>query len=253
MRKQISIPGRWRNIRYFHFPIPAQVLQALLPQSVEVIEFGGIAWLTLVYFLSENLYRGIAFASYNGLNVRTYVRPRDGGPVGVYFLKLLTDSLIVDFIGKTLRLPYEQVLFSMDRMESPGEFPDETIVVTPADYQQTNILLNTTFQRTKEPSPHAALARQLSDQQYGYHAAFGKTLIQLEVRHPAFDLQPAEIVTEDTEPLFEADPIFKGLGLTSPMDPPLVFCSEGGMVEQLVPRLHRLDLSFDTASPLLAR
>jgi len=93
-----------------HWPVPASILRALVPEKLELQEFDGTAWLGLVPFRMAGVMRrpwpdmpGIS--AFPELNVRTYV-VLDGKP-GVWFLSLdAANRLAVWAARRFFHLPY---------------------------------------------------------------------------------------------------------------------------------------------------
>ena len=100
----------WRDLAYVHFAYDPAVVQALLPDGLEVDTWEGHAWVGLIPFSM----RRISFpftppvpwlGSFPEINVRTYVI-RDGVP-GVWFFSLDVNRLLPAVVARlTYRLPY---------------------------------------------------------------------------------------------------------------------------------------------------
>jgi hypothetical protein len=76
---------------FAHWPLPAAGLRPYIPQSLELQEFDGAAWIGVVPFRMEGVMRrplpdlpGVS--AFGELNVRTYVER--GGRPGVWFFSL---------------------------------------------------------------------------------------------------------------------------------------------------------------------
>lgn len=101
---------QWRDLAYIHWRYPAEHVQRLLPDGLEVDVHDGSAWVGLVPFSMRDV--GLPklpavpyFGSFPEINVRTYVR-KDGVP-GVWFFSLDVNRLIPALIARfTYRLPY---------------------------------------------------------------------------------------------------------------------------------------------------
>ena len=79
---------QWQELAYIHWRYDAAVVQALLPEGLEVDTFDGSAWVGLIPFSMRNIsFPGTPAIPYLGsfpeVNVRTYVK-KDGIP-GVWF------------------------------------------------------------------------------------------------------------------------------------------------------------------------
>ena len=102
----------WNNAVFLHWEVPADLLQSLIPSSIELDLFEGKAWVSVVAFTMEKLrvkrlpsVPGIS--DFHEINVRTYVM-RDGRP-GVYFLSMEAEKQLPVFISKNVSgLPYKK-------------------------------------------------------------------------------------------------------------------------------------------------
>ena len=100
-----------------HWPVPANTLRGLLPQKLELQEFGGTAWLGLVPFRMAGVMRRPLpdmpwVSAFPELNVRTYV-VLDGKP-GVWFLSLDAANRLAVWAGRRyFHLPYHWAEMSL--------------------------------------------------------------------------------------------------------------------------------------------
>ncbi|HYC77198.1 MAG TPA: DUF2071 domain-containing protein [Planctomycetota bacterium] len=86
-----AMTQRWCDLLFAHWPVPVDVLRALVPAPLEIDRFDGEAWVGLAPFRMENVrLRGTppmpGLSSTPEVNLRTYVRHRGRG--GVYFFSL---------------------------------------------------------------------------------------------------------------------------------------------------------------------
>ena len=101
---------QWQELAYIHWRYDASVVQALLPEGLEVDTFDGSAWVGLIPFSMRNIsFPGTPAIPYLGsfpeVNVRTYVK-KDGIP-GVWFFSLDVNRLAPALVARTTyRLPY---------------------------------------------------------------------------------------------------------------------------------------------------
>ena len=73
----------WRDLLFAHWPIEPSVIQALLPASLEVDVIEGKAWVGIVPFRMSGVRPRLTpplpwLSNFSELNVRTYVRPKNG-------------------------------------------------------------------------------------------------------------------------------------------------------------------------------
>ncbi len=107
---------RWNDLLFCHWPVPAAMLQALVPPGLEVETFDGSAWVGVIPFwmdqvrtrsFGEATFSVPTTSTFNELNLRIYVRSRASGLSGVYFFSLDCDSPLAVFGARTLfHLPY---------------------------------------------------------------------------------------------------------------------------------------------------
>jgi uncharacterized protein YqjF (DUF2071 family) len=101
---------RWRDLLFLHQPVPTEVMREIVPRDLDVDTFDGRAWLTLMPFaIFASRPAGVAAAlgkDFFQVNLRTYVRSRDGEP-GLYFFSLdATSWIAVAGARVTYGLPY---------------------------------------------------------------------------------------------------------------------------------------------------
>ncbi len=101
---------QWCDLAYIHWRYDRAVVQALLPEGLEVDTFDGSAWVGLIPFSMRNIaIPGTPpipyFGSFPEVNVRTYVR-KNGIP-GVWFFSLDVNRLLPAAVARaTYLLPY---------------------------------------------------------------------------------------------------------------------------------------------------
>jgi uncharacterized protein YqjF (DUF2071 family) len=100
---------RWLDCLFLHFPVPAAVLERLVPPRVQVETFGGSAWVSYVLFRLKLRPAWLppvpGLSALVELNIRTYVRHR--GQSGICFLRILADNRLAIAAARLLTpLPY---------------------------------------------------------------------------------------------------------------------------------------------------
>lgn len=109
----------WRDLLFAHWPIEARALRPLIPDGLDIQEFGGTAWIGVVPFrMSGVMHRPLPdlpwISAFPELNVRTYVE-RDGRP-GVWFLSLDATNPFAVWAARTFfHLPYFRARMALDR------------------------------------------------------------------------------------------------------------------------------------------
>ena len=102
---KIFLSAGWQNLLMANYAIDPKILQPYLPCRVEVDEFNGIHYISLVGFLFTNTkLRGIAFPfhrTFEEVNLRFYVRYKEDGKWkrGVVFMKEIVPKKIITFIA----------------------------------------------------------------------------------------------------------------------------------------------------------
>lgn len=101
---------QWRDLVFAHWAYQPEIVEALLPDGVELDTFEGNAYVGLVPFNMRNLrLRGLppipTTANFAEVNVRTYVKSR--GRSAVWFFSLDTQKLLPTLVARlAFKLPY---------------------------------------------------------------------------------------------------------------------------------------------------
>ena len=100
----------WCDLLFAHWPVPASLLQPLVPKPLEVQEFEGSSWVGVVPFRMQGVMRRPLpdlpyFSAFPELNLRLYVE--HGGRPGVWFLSLdAANKVAVWAARRFFHLPY---------------------------------------------------------------------------------------------------------------------------------------------------
>ncbi len=135
-KQKIRIAGyqQWRDLTFLHWRVSAESLRPGIPNSLEIEEFDGTAWLGLVPFSMQRIrpwwspaVPGISW--FLETNLRTYVRSRSGES-GVWFFSLVANSRVAVAVARTVwNLPYYFARLILERPDSPAaEAPAQRIV-----------------------------------------------------------------------------------------------------------------------------
>ena len=100
----------WYDLVYVHFEYPADIVQQMLPEGLQVDTYDGKAWVGLIPFSMRGI--GVPrlpsipyLGSFPEVNVRTYV-VRNGVP-GVWFFSLDINRILPTVVARTTyKLPY---------------------------------------------------------------------------------------------------------------------------------------------------
>src|SRR5688572_16899802 len=102
----------WRDLLFAHWPVPAAMLQSLIPKGLVIQEFEGNSWIGLVPFRMTGVMRRPWpdfpwVSAFPELNVRVYVEHERDGKPGVWFLSLdAPNPLAVWTARRFFHLPY---------------------------------------------------------------------------------------------------------------------------------------------------
>lgn len=117
----------WRDLLFAHWPVPVKMLRPLVPNSLEIDTFDGLAWVGVVPFYMTGIgKRGLPRVprhhSFAELNLRTYVHPTKSNrdKPGVYFFSLDAENWLACRTATFLfNLPYH---FATMRCASDGDW-----------------------------------------------------------------------------------------------------------------------------------
>ncbi len=110
---------RWETLTFVHYRYEPSVVQAVLPDGLEVDTFDGSAWVALVPFRMVKVRPpGLPaipwLTTFPETNIRTYVRGPDGGR-GVYFSSLEINRILGVAAARALfGVPYTWAGMSLD-------------------------------------------------------------------------------------------------------------------------------------------
>jgi uncharacterized protein len=188
----------WERLLFAHWRVPVEQLRPRIPDSLEVEEHDGSAWLGITPFRVTGLRsRGTAplpgVSSFLELNVRTYVHAPDGKP-GVWFFSLdATSRLAVLAARRGYRLPYFDARIAFDEVDGW------------TDVEATRLTEHgRVFSGRYRPAGPAAESRPGSlawflTERYCLYASDGAGAIyRAEIHHTPWLLHPAEAEIELT-------------------------------------------------------
>lgn len=225
---------RWNDLLFAHWPIPAAVMAALLPASLEVDTFDGFAWVGVVPFWMDAVHNRLRFRkavtptiavpttrSFPELNLRTYVRSPRSGKRGVFFFSLDCASPLAVFGARTLfHLPY--FLARMQRVATPDGL---TSYASQRLFRRAPVRFDATFRSLIRNSPNDAAERSGPSQdgsiehflteRYCLFTPFGSRMLVGDIHHLPWTLEPAEAEIRVNE-------IPAAHGITLPNRPPIL-------------------------------
>jgi uncharacterized protein YqjF (DUF2071 family) len=207
----------WRNLAFLHWPFEPELIQALLPRSLEVDCFAGAAWVGLIPF-----YLAVRFPSWlpsmPGLsrtleiNVRTYVRGPDGRR-GIWFLSLDAACLPVVLTSRAwYRIPYmwADVRFQRDsttiRYEGRRRIPR---------HRNASFRIRLSLETTVDD---LSALEQFLTCRWRLYSPSRRGVMASKIEHPRWPLVRAHPIDVESGLLTQ-------LGLEEPSDPPLALFS----------------------------
>ena len=112
----------WHDLLFAHWPIPVEVMRALVPPQLELDTFDGTAWVGVVPFRMSGVRPRLIpampwLSAFPELNVRTYVKSRNQAQPkpGVYFFSLEAANPVAVALARGLfKLPYFKADMSLN-------------------------------------------------------------------------------------------------------------------------------------------
>lgn len=185
----------WLDLAFIHYRADAVKLKAKIPDGLKVQEFDGTAWIGLVPFRMHGVMRRPfppvpGLLSFPELNLRTYVEV--GGNAGVWFFSLDADSAIAVAGGRWIyRLPYFRARMSHGWSDGWIEFASERI--------GSPVRFAARYRGIGESSLAAAgsFEHWIAERYCLYSVGRSGELRRVEVHHPPWPLQRAEVLIEE--------------------------------------------------------
>ncbi len=202
----------WHDLLFAHWPIPPEVMRALVPSQLLLDLFDGQCWLGIVpFWMSGVRARGLppipGASRFPELNVRTYVTL--GGKPGVYFFSLDAANMPAVCAARAFyHLPYfyasmkaeaatEEIVYTSTRRDQEAEFRGRYRPCAAA--------------RLREPG---TVERWLTERYCLYAVHHGK-VFRGEIHHKPWPLQDAS-----TE--ISVNSMAAAAGISLPHSPPLL-------------------------------
>ena len=216
----------WKSLTFLHWRFDPGIVQALLPEGLEIEVIDGHAWVGLTPFVMKDFRAGPlpaipGLSTFPETNVRTYVRGPDGRD-GLWFLSLEVASLPT-LIGARLGygVPYHWADMTVDgdgetlHYRSRRRAPEDTAVM-----HDIAVRAGEPF----APGDLGELDHVLTGRWRAWTTVAGTKLAAAAVEHEPWPLHRAEVVhLEET--------LFTAVGLPLPEGEPLVHYSPGVSVK----------------------
>ena len=219
----------WRHVAFLHWQFEPDLVQALLPEGLEVDTFDGTAWVGLTPFLVLRSRPALlppvpAVSNFPETNLRTYVVGPDGRD-GLWFLTIEAGSLSTTAGARALlHVPYHWADMAVVRTGSSTTYTSQRRADPAADHR-------TTVEVGGEVTAHRQLAEWLTGRWRAWIRPWGR-LATVAVRHEPWPLVGSRLVDHE-------DGLLKSCGLPRPTAPPLVFASPGVNASLGWPQLSR--------------
>ena len=215
---------RWLDLLFAHWPIKPAQLDGKLPPGLEPDLFDGQAWLGVVPFRMDQVRSRIAGTMavsvptterFLELNLRTYVRLRRTGRVGVFFFALDCSSLLSVIGARTLfHLPYFPAAMSMSPQDGGFDYRSQR------QFSRAPICFDASYGPVAgdvEAGGAGSLVRFLTERYCLFTASRGRLLVG-EIHHRPWPLEPARAT-------FRVDDLPRAHGFSLPAVAPLLHYS----------------------------
>jgi uncharacterized protein len=186
----------WEDLLFAHWRVPVERVRGHVPESLDVEQHDGSAWVTVAPFRLTGLRaRGLLplprASAFLELNVRTPVSGPDGRP-GIWFFSLDASSrLAVELARRTYKLPYFHARMSATRRGEWIDYEcarrDEAGRVFSGCYRPDGSMFHA------EPG---SLDWFLAERYCLYTTDERGQLLRAEIHHDRWPLQPAEAEIE---------------------------------------------------------
>lgn len=221
----------WEHLTFLHWPYDAATVQALVPDGLTVQEWDGVTWVGITPFRMAQVRPPVlppppGWGAFPELNVRAYVRSRDGRD-GIWFLGMLVPRLSFVVALGSLGLPYKRSDSSLSVGGSCWTYRFGTPQwhrPRPDDWFQASVDVGRPLKATER----MPLVDSITGRWSAFHRRAG-ILWRTPVAHEPWPLHAGTATGNLTAPL-------RWVGLPSPTSAPLVHASPGVHVRLGTPR-----------------
>jgi uncharacterized protein YqjF (DUF2071 family) len=185
----------WDHLLYLHYRVSAEQISRLLPAELEVEQYDGSAWLSVIPLRIaqvhlRNMVPIPGTADFDELNVRTYVTHR--GIPGVYFLSIDASSRLASALARSsFNLPYHTSTMAFESIggdyHAVSTRADDPAVRFEAHYRPTG--------RPVSGAP-AALTLALAERYCLYTTGRRGRLLRGDISHLPWTVQEVEATVE---------------------------------------------------------
>jgi uncharacterized protein YqjF (DUF2071 family) len=211
----------WEHVLFAHWPIAADVLRRVVPDTLAIDEFDGTAWIGVVAFVVRALRpRGLpplpVGSCFAELNVRTYVTV--AGRPGVHFLSLDAASRLAVLGARlTYHLPYFHARMRVSGVVERTRYESERLTPSPrparlvAEYGPSGDVFN---------ARAGDLDHFLIERYCLYTVDSRRRVHRADIHHPPWPLQRATA-------MFEINTMTHPLGVELPHGEPVLHVAAG--------------------------
>ena len=215
----------WYDLCFIHYRIDLSELRPLIPKELEIEEFDGSAWVSIVPFRMVDVMRGnlpsvYPLKSFPELNLRTYVTYQ--GKPGVWFFSLDADCRPVVWGGqKIFGLPYHKANMKITKADQKIHFSSQRKdILFEADYEA----IGDVFQAQPNSFEHWIAER------YCLYSSAPRGLTCVDVHHKAWPLYQAQVNIQKND-------LFAAAGIKTLNEEPRFNVSSGVDVVSYKPQL----------------
>lgn len=210
-RRKIFVTAEWRHLLMLNYPVPHALVAPFVPAGVELDEFEGRTFVSLVgfRFLQTRIW-GAAVPGHRDfpeVNLRLYVRRRVGDEIrrGVVFIKEVVGRRAVAYTAKWFyNEPYVVLPIQDEISHTAGEPPRVRYAIKP---RQTWCSLSAEGTGSSRPLAAGSLEEYIAEHYYGYGRLRNGRTVEYHVEHPpwrVWDVQRAAVEGDFTS-LYGAD------------------------------------------------
>ena len=215
----------WYDLCFIHYRIDLSELRSLIPKDLEIQEFEGSAWISIVPFRMFDVSRGklpsiYPMRSFPELNLRTYVSYQ--GKPGVWFFSLDADCWPIVWGGqKIFGLPYHKAKMRLTREANEIHFTS----------QRNSVKFEANYEAVGEPfQAQPASFEHWIAERYCLYSLAPRGLTRVEVHHKAWPLYSAKVAIKRND-------LFSAMNLKVTDESPRINVSPGVDVVSYKPQL----------------
>lgn len=216
---------RWSTLLFVHWTVPAELLRPLVPEPLRIDEFDGRAYVGLVPFTMSGIRPPWApalpwISAFHETNVRTYVH-FEGRDPGVWFFSLEAQNPLAVVVARAFwKLNYQLARMQLFQEGARVDYASTRVWPGPCPAE-----CRVSCETLGPPAPAVAgTLEHFLTERYLLYTVAGRRLLQGQVHHAPYPLQPARATSLD-------DGLLAAAGLRPSGAPAHVLFSPGVDVE----------------------